>query len=33
LTILIDPATAPLLDAAAGDDPRAAHARVVLAAL
>ncbi|OBG14480.1 MULTISPECIES: AAA family ATPase [Mycobacterium avium complex (MAC)] len=32
LTILTDPATAPVLDAAA-DDPQAAHARAVLAAI
>jgi hypothetical protein len=32
LTILTDPATAPLLDAAR-DDPQAAHANAVLAAL
>jgi hypothetical protein len=33
LTILTDPATAPLLDAAAADDPQAEQARAVLAAL
>ena len=33
LTILTDPATAPLLDAAADDDPQAEQARAVLAAL
>jgi len=33
LTILTDPATAPLLDAAAAHDPQAEQARAVLAAL
>lgn len=33
LTILTDPATEPLLDAAAADDPQAVQARAVLAAL
>jgi AAA domain len=33
LTILTDPATAPLLDAAAADDPQAEQTRAVLAAL